>query len=476
MPHKVGLACILIRNAQSWQVYFGGDVDQRIVSFRAALDARPVSGFHIRMVTIAVLLLLTEGFDSQAIGYVAPALRELLHLTPLQMGSALSVGLFGLMIGALLFAPLADLFKTRGLLVICILICGISTLATIWVSSLEMLIACRFLTGFGVGGVMPQAVGVVSEYAPTKWRATIVTIAVSGFSLGGVVGGTVSAVLIPNYGWQSVLIVGGAAALLMLPLVVWSFPNSLPQLLNSVEPRTELAKVVAILAPGWREPRTPTGYVKEHFPVRFLFEGGYAKRTVLIWIAYFMNIMALYFILNWLPSVLKAGGLSIARSSLITSLYSAGGIVGGLLFSYLSDKTKPQWMLGLAYVGSALCLLSLGSAGANVVLLIASAIGAGFCTIGGQNSMNAFTSAYYPAPARATGLGWALGLGRCGSIFGPYLGGLLLQIGVSGPNLLKLVAIPALITAIAILLVSNPPEAGEMDMDSGGRLEPVAGH
>jgi AAHS family 4-hydroxybenzoate transporter-like MFS transporter len=451
-------------------------VDQRIVSFRAALDARPVTGFHIRMVTIAVLLLLTEGFDSQAIGYVAPALRELLHLTPLQMGSALSVGLVGLTIGALLFAPLADLFKTRGLLIICILICGISTLATIWVSSLQMLIACRFLTGFGVGGVMPQAVGVVSEYAPTRWRATIVTIAVSGFSLGGVVGGTVSAVLIPKYGWQSVLIVGGAAALLMLPLAMWSFPNSLPQLLNSAEPRAELAKVVAILAPGWREPKAPTGYVKERFPVRFLFEGGYAKRTLLIWIAYFMNIMALYFILNWLPSVLKAGGLSIARSSLITSLYSAGGIVGGLLFSYISDKTKPQWMLGLAYVGSALCLLSLGSAGANAVLLIASAIGAGFCTIGGQNSMNAFTSAYYPAAARATGLGWALGLGRCGSILGPYLGGLLLQIGVSGPNLLKLVAIPALITAIAILLVSDPPEAGAMDVASGGRLEPVGGH
>ena len=451
-------------------------MDQRIVSFRAALDARPVTGFHIRMIVIAVLLLLTEGFDSQAIGYVAPALRELLHLTPLQMGGALSVGLFGLTIGALLFAPLADRFKTRGLLVICILICGISTLATIWVSSLQMLIACRFLTGFGVGGVMPQAVGVVSEYAPTRWRATIVTIAVSGFSLGGVVGGTVSAALIPTYGWQSVLIFGGVAALLMLPLALWSFPNSLPQLLNSAEPRAELAKVVAILTPGWKEPKVSASETKERFPVGLLFEGGYANRTLLIWVAYFMNIMALYFILNWLPSVLKGGGLSIGRASVITSLYSAGGIVGGLLFSYISDKTRPQWMLGIAYVGSALCLISLGSAGTNAVLLTASAIGAGFCTIGGQNSMNAFTSAYYPAAARATGLGWALGIGRCGSILGPYLGGVLLQMGVSGPNLLKLVAIPALITAIAILLVPKSPEAGAQDPEFGGRLQAVAGH
>ena len=282
-------------------------MDQRIVSFRAALDTRPVTGFQIRMVAIAVLLLLTEGFDSQAIGYVAPALRELLHLTPLQMGSALSVGLFGLTIGALVFAPLADRFKTRGLLVICILICGISTIATIWVSSLQMLIACRFLTGFGVGGVMPQAIGVVSEYAPTRWRTTIVTIAGAGFSLGGVVGGTVSATLIPRYGWQAVLIFGGVAALLMLPFALWSFPNSLPQLLNSAEPRAELAKVVALLAPGWKEPKVPAGSVKEHFPVRLLFEGGYTTRTLLIWTAYFMNILALYFILNWLPSVLKTG-------------------------------------------------------------------------------------------------------------------------------------------------------------------------
>jgi benzoate transport len=451
-------------------------VDQRIVSFRAALDTRPVTGFHIRMVTIAVLLLLTEGFDSQAIGYVAPALRELLHLTPLQMGSALSVGLFGLTIGALVFAPLADRFKTRGLLVICILICGISTIATIWVSSLQMLIACRFLTGFGVGGVMPQAIGVVSEYAPTRWRTTIVTIAGAGFSLGGVVGGTVSATLIPRYGWQAVLIFGGVAALLMLPFALWSFPNSLPQLLNSAEPRAELAKVVALLAPGWKEPKVPAGSVKSHFPVRLLFEGGYTTRTLLIWTAYFMNILALYFILNWLPSVLKTGGLSIARSSLITSLYSAGGIVGALLFAYMSDKTKPQWILGIAFVGSALCLLSLGSAGTNALLLTTSAIGAGFCTIGGQNSMNAFTSAYYPAAARATGLGWALGIGRCGSILGPYLGGVLLEIGVSGPNLLKLVAVPALITAIAIVLVSKSPEAAALEAASGGRMETVAGH
>ncbi|HUA18778.1 MAG TPA: MFS transporter [Bryobacteraceae bacterium] len=450
-------------------------MDQRIVSFRVALDARPLTGFHIRMVAIAVLLLLTEGFDSQAIGYVAPALRDLLHLTPLQMGSALSVGLFGLTLGALVFSPLADRFKTRGLLVVCILICGVSTLATIWVSSLDMLIALRFLTGFGVGGVMPQAIGVVSEYAPTRCRTLIVTIAGAGFSLGGVVGGTVSAALIPKYGWQSVLAFGGVAALLMLPFAMWSFPNSLPQLLNSAEPRTELKKVVALLAPGWREPQV-AAVKEEHFPVRILFEGGYSGRTLLIWTAYLMNIMALYFILNWLPSVLKAGGLSIARSSVITSLYSAGGIVGGLLLAYLSDKTKPQWMLGIAFVGSALCLLGLGSAGANAVLLTVGAIGAGFCTIGGQNAMNAFTSAYYPAAARATGLGWALGVGRCGSILGPYLGGVLLQVGVSGPNLLKLAAVPALITAIAILLVSKSPEAAALDVAGGVGLETAAGH
>ncbi|HTW66192.1 MAG TPA: aromatic acid/H+ symport family MFS transporter [Bryobacteraceae bacterium] len=446
-------------------------MDQRIISFRAALDARPITGFQIRIVIIAVLLLLTEGFDSQAIGYVAPPLRALLHLSALQMGSALSVGLFGLTIGALLFAPLADRFNTRGLLVICILICGISTLATVWVSSLRMLIVLRFLTGFGVGGVMPQAVGVVSEFAPTRKRATILTIAMAGFSLGGVVGGTISAALMPTYGWQSVLVFGGVAALLMLPLVVWSFPNSLPQLLNSAEPRAELAKVVALLTPGWKEPKAEEDAAQKRFPVNLLFTGGYAGRTLLIWVAYFMNIMALYFILNWLPSVLKAGGLSLAHASVITSLYSAGGIVGGLLLSYLSDKTKPQWMLGIAFVLSAVCLFGLGSAGANAVLLTASTIGAGFCTIGGQNSMNAFTSAYYPSAARATGLGWALGVGRCGSILGPYLGGVLLQAGVSGPNLLKLVAVPAVITAIAILLVSKSPEAGALDVAMRGSLE-----
>ena len=367
----------------------------------------------------------------------------------------------GLMLGAVVFSPLADRFGTRPVLAICTLIYAIFTLATIWVASFQGLFALRLLTGFGLGGVMPNSVGVVLEYVPTRFRTTMVTVAVCGYPLGGAVGGVVSAAMIEKFGWHSVFLVGAIVPLITLPLVLWSFPNSLLHVLNAPPPQTELRQMVAKIAPGW-EPSQATksdqSAIAPRFPVRLLFESGYAGRTLLIWLAYFMNLILLYFIVNWLPSVLNADGLSLEMASVATSLYNVGGIAGSFLVAYFCDRTLPQRVLCITFIASAVCVLLIGWAGNAPGALVASTVGAGFCTIGGQIAMNAFTSAYYPAAARASGLGWALAIGRFGSILGPLIGGLLIGMNVSGPNLFRLSAIPAAITAIAIIFVGRSPE------------------
>lgn len=436
-------------------------MDSRIASFHRALDSHPVSRFQVWTLAIAFLLLLIDGFDAQSIAFVAPALGKDLHLARAALGPVFSSGLLGLTFGAVVFAPLADRFGTRPVLAICTLLYAVFTLATVWVASYQALIAVRLLTGFGLGGVMPNSVGVVLEYVPARVRTTMVSIAVCGYPLGGAVGGVVSASMIEKFGWQSVFLVGAFVPLVTLPLILWTFPNSLLHVLNAAPPQAELRGIIAKVAPGWEMSQIAEddrSTVRPRFPIRLLFEGGYAGRTLLIWLAFFMNLVMLYFIVNWLPSVLNAGGLSLQLASLATSLYNIGGIVGSFLIAYFCDRTRPQWTLCVTFLASAVCVLLIAWSGNAPVALIASTVVAGFCTIGGQIAMNAFTSAYYPAPARSSGLGWALAIGRGGSILGPLIAGSLIAMNVSGPNLFRLSAIPAVITALAIVLVGCPPE------------------
>jgi len=436
-------------------------MDSRIANFHQALDSHPVSRFQIWTLAVAFLLLLVDGYDAQSIAFVAPALGKDLHLARAALGPVFSSGLLGLMFGAVVFAPFADRFGTRPVLAICTLIYAVFTLATIWVASFEGLIALRLLTGFGLGGVMPNSVGVVLEYVPTRLRTTMVSIAVCGYPLGGAVGGVVSAAMVERFGWHSVFLVGAFVPLITLPLIVWSFPNSLLHVLNAPEPRIELHRIIAKVAPGWEPSKlaeVDTFAITPQFPIRLLFEGGYAGRTLLIWLAYFMNLVLLYFFVNWLPSVLNAGGLSLELASVATSLYNIGGIAGCFLIAYFCDRTTPQRTLCVTFVASAVSVLLIAWAGNAPVALIASTVVAGFCTIGGQIAMNAFTSAYYPPAARSSGLGWALAVGRFGSILGPLIAGFLIGMNVSGPNLFRLSSIPAALTALAIILVGRSPE------------------
>ena len=197
----------------------------------------------------------------------------------------------------------------------------------------------------------------------------------------------------------------------------------------------------------------------QRFPVRQLFAPGYVGPTLLIWLAFVCNLLLLYFLSAWLPSVVHGTGRSLELANLTTSLYQAGGIVGALILAFLCDRTgRPQPVLACAFLGAAACCVALGQVGSDTTLLMISAAGAGFCVVGGQIAGNAVVGTYYPSAARATGVGWALGIGRLGSIAGPLLGGALIGLKVSTPVLFTIFAIPALLGSLSVLLVKRAPE------------------
>jgi MFS transporter, AAHS family, 4-hydroxybenzoate transporter len=454
-------------------------MDTRVLSFRAALDARPVSRFQIRLVILAVALLIMDGYDTQAIGYVAPVLSGMWHVDRGAFGPIFSAGLIGLTLGTLVFAPISDRIGCRPVLIGCTILYGVLTLATAVADSWGTLLALRFLTGLGLGGAMPSTIALVSDYSPTRHRNLMVTMAVCGFALGGAVGGFVAAATIQKFGWQCVFILGGIIPLITLPFLMRWLPESFPRLLVDPAPRLRLAQIVAELVPGWdisKAAAPALEIAKQRFPVAALFNKGYAIQTFLIWTIFFCNLLLLYFFVNWIPTVATSSGQSLQAANLTAGIFQLVGIIGALVLAFIGDRSRrPQAVLACAYVGAALSCYLFGSmAGSTPGLLIISAAVAGFCIVGAQGVANAFAGNYYPAAIRATGVGWALGIGRFGSITGPLVGGILISLQVTTPTLFALFAIPAILAAVSAILVKRSPEQTLSDSTFGVSKLPQA--
>ena len=434
-------------------------MEKGLAAFRAAIDAAPISKFQIRLVLLTVLVIISDGFDTQAIGYVAPALAQTWHIKVALFGPVFSAGTLGLAIGSILFPTIADHIGTRRVLLFCTAFYALLTLATVWVSSLEMLLVVRFLSGLGLGGAMPIGIALVSEYSPTRLRTTMLSSVVCGFALGGAIGGFVASAVIGPWGWQAVFVVGAVVPLVLLPVIARMLPESLPRLMKSPPPHTALLAVTQRIVPHWRPANLDLqreAREKPKFSVLLLFASGYAIPTIFIWLAYFSNLLLLYFLASWLPSMIHSSGMSMAVASLTTGFYQFGGVFGGLILAYTCDKLRAQIVLAGTFAIAAVFVFLIGTSGNDAAMLAVSVAGAGFCVIGGQNAMNGFVGAFYPAAARATGSGWAVGIGRIGSIVGPLLGGALIAQGYSGGSIFRLCAIPAVIAMLAILAVRRP--------------------
>ncbi|MDH0301708.1 MULTISPECIES: aromatic acid/H+ symport family MFS transporter [unclassified Pseudomonas] len=418
------------------------------------IDNRPLAAYQWSILALCFLIVLFDGFDVAVMGFIAPSLMQDWGLSRTAFGPVMSAGMIGLAVGALTAGPYADRLGRKKVLLLAVTGFSVLSLACAFARNPYELAVLRLLTGIALGAAMPNCTTLLAEFLPERSRSLLITIMFTGFNMGSGLGGFLAAWLIPQYGWQSVLLAGGILPLALVPVLWWWLPESPRFLAARKAPAEQIAAVLRKLGGHFTEGTrfiNSEPAVQHKAPARQLFSQPYRLGTLALWLTYFMGLLVIYLTMGWLPTLLRDGGLSIERAATITGMFQIGGTVGAILVGWIMDRRNPNRVIAVAYALGGMCIVGLGALSLESSLLIVGVTLAGFCMSGAQTGLNAFAPGYYPTEFRATGVSWMLGIGRFGAIFGSLIGGAVLSLGLGLPLLFTFLGLPAFVAALAIL-------------------------
>src|SRR6266566_4221823 len=419
------------------------------------INTHPLSSFQKGIMVLIGGVVVMDGFDVQAIGFVAPALTQDWHIDPTALGPIFGAGLLGMLFGSMLLSILSDRVGRRPVLVGSTVFFSLCMLATAAVESLQQLAFLRFLTGLGIGGVLANAVALASEYSPQRQRASLLMWISCGFTGGAIAGGLISATLIPWAGWRSVFIVGGILPLAIAVVMYWRLPESLLFLSLQKKDHDKLGELLRRIAPDADVGRdlhvASPEEVRGRGSLTKLFRDGRALMTLLLWLVSFTNLLNLFFLANWLPLLSTRMGFSSSTAVLMGTTLQLGGFIGAIFMGPLIDRLGYYRVLAPVFFMAWFAVAAIGQPGLPLALLYFIIFAAGICIVGAQPALNALASTLYPTEIRATGVGWSLGVGRAGAIVGPVVAAQLVALNWSSESLFLTASIPALLSSVVVI-------------------------
>lgn len=430
----------------------------RHVNVQTLLNEQPITPYQWVVFALCFFIVLLDGFDTAAIGYIAPSLIKEWGVSKPALAPVLSAALFGLAAGALSAGPLADRLGRKRVLAGSVALFAAACLGSAFAGDLTELAILRFVTGMGLGAAMPNAVTLTSEYCPEKRRALITNLMFCGFPLGAALGGFLAAWMIPAFGWRSVLLAGGVVPLVLTVLLWTVLPESVRYMVVHSWPVERIRRVLARIAPKQAaqaqgfvlpEPAPMSGAVQSGISI--VLSPSYRMGSFMMWLAYFMGLVIFYALINWMPVLFKEAGLDPKTATLISALFPLGG-VGAVLFGWLMDRFNANRIIAAGYALTAVAIWAIGHASGNLGWLMATVFIAGTLMNTAQSSMPALAAAFYPTRGRATGVAWMLGIGRFGGIAGSYLVAELSARHLGFSDIFTAVAVPGLVATVAVLL------------------------
>lgn len=428
----------------------------KTIDIAALIDGRKLGPFNIRLIILSWLITAFDGFDMLMISFTAPYMRDELGLDKAMLGNVFSAGLVGTMIGGFLFSYIGDKIGRRPTIVAASFIFGILTAATALARSYEALLVLRLLDGIAIGGMLPLAWALNIEYVPTRMRATVVTVIMMGYSLGGAVAGPITVALAPHWGWEGVFVAGGLGTILCAVLLLLWLPESVRFLASKGRRPDLIAKTLNKVDPGLGatandrfllgDEKPDTG----NFSVGKLFRGDLKWLTPLLWLGYIASSLAVFFKANWGPIVYEDLHFSRETAAYVSTISSLAGAGAGLLLMRFTDRYGPYAVAAYPLFAAPI-LLVVGLVPLSPDMFILLSVVSTSVVGGAHFGVHSIAGMFYPSAIRANGAGWATSIAKIGGIAGPILGAIVLSSGLPIVRSFAILAIcPAVLGVCAV--------------------------
>ncbi|TDO36391.1 putative MFS family arabinose efflux permease [Kribbella sp. VKM Ac-2527] len=386
--------------------------------------------------------VMLDGFDLVVLGSITPILLsgKVFGYTPSTAAAVATAGLVGMMLGALAIGTVTDLIGRRRAMLVAVATFSFFTLLCAFAPSAEVLGLLRLLAGIGLGGCLPTAITLVTEYSRAGRNGGATTLIMTGYHVGAMLTALLGILVIPSLGWRAMFVIGAAPAVVLLPLMWWHLPES-----PVFKQGAGLDPVKSLLRPGFRRP------------------------TIAFWVTTFMGLLLVYGLNTWLPQIMREAGYPLGTALSLLLVLNLGAICGLLCAGRIADRVAIRPVTVAWFAGGAitLALLSVRLPGPLLYVVV---LLAGCFVFAAQVLVYAYIGRVYSAENRATGLGWAAGVGRLGAITGPIVGGALLTAGIAFPWGFYVFAVVAALGAIAIGAVERSSVGAPADRRTADRV------